>query len=190
MNPPPTDPPHVPVNPGPPDPPHVPVSLPPIDELNRLSGTEFRAALRPLFEAADPLASALESGKPYASYAALLDRAEAVLAELPDSEQIEVLNAHPRIGARQVSALSYREQGYAREPDDPSVLGELARLNQAYEQRFGFRFVVFVNRRPKSEIVPVLKERLARSPQDELVTARRELLLIARDRLGALQRVG
>ena len=32
-------------------------------------------------------------------------------------------------------------------------------LNAEYEERFGFRFVVFVNRRPKSEILDVLRER-------------------------------
>ena len=29
------------------------------------------------------------------------------------------------------------------------MLAELAELNAAYEERFGFRFVVFVNRRPR-----------------------------------------
>ena len=42
--------------------------------------------------------------------------------------------------------------------DDPEVLDELARLNAEYEARHGFRFVVFVNRRPKSEILDVLRD--------------------------------
>ena len=41
------------------------------------------------------------------------------------------------------------------------VLAELAELNKTYEEKFGFRFVVFVNRRPRAEILPVLRERLA-----------------------------
>ena len=56
------------------------------------------------------------------------------------------------------------------------------RLNREYEQRFGFPFVVFVNRRPKSEIVPVLRERLERAREMELDTALHELVAIARDR--------
>jgi 2-oxo-4-hydroxy-4-carboxy-5-ureidoimidazoline decarboxylase len=55
-------------------------------------------------------------------------------------------------------------------------------LNREYEDRFGFRFVVFVNRRPKSEIVPVLRERLTRSRDEELDTAVQELVAIAEDR--------
>jgi OHCU decarboxylase len=162
------------------------VSLAPIDALNGLAGVEFREALRPLFEAAEPLAHQLEAGKPYASYPDLLDEAERLLAALPEQQQVAVLNAHPRIGERPASQLSFKEQGYDREPDDPAVLQELAELNQAYELQFGFRFVVFVNRRSKAEIVPVLTQRLRQSREQELATARRELIAIARDRLTSL----
>ena len=62
------------------------------------------------------------------------------------------------------------------------MLAELAELNRRYEERFGFRFVVFVNRRPKAEIVPILRERLGRTREAELDTALSELVAIARDR--------
>jgi 2-oxo-4-hydroxy-4-carboxy--5-ureidoimidazoline (OHCU) decarboxylase len=62
------------------------------------------------------------------------------------------------------------------------VLTELAYLNQVYEEKFGFRFVVFVNRRPKVEILQVLKERLERTRAEELDTAVEELVAIAEDR--------
>ena len=65
---------------------------------------------------------------------------------------------------------------------DPAVLDELDRLNRAYEKKFGFRFVVFVNRRPRREIVPVLRERLQRTREQELETAVDELVQIAIDR--------
>jgi 2-oxo-4-hydroxy-4-carboxy--5-ureidoimidazoline (OHCU) decarboxylase len=62
------------------------------------------------------------------------------------------------------------------------VLAELAQLNAEYEAKFGFRFVVFVNRRPRREIVPILRERLQRSRAEELATAVDELVQIAIDR--------
>jgi 2-oxo-4-hydroxy-4-carboxy-5-ureidoimidazoline decarboxylase len=62
------------------------------------------------------------------------------------------------------------------------VLAELAELNRAYEEKFGFRFVVFVNRRPRREIVPVLRERLERTREQELETGVGELVKIALDR--------
>ena len=106
--------------------------------------------------------------------------ARAVARALSDDEKREVLDAHPSIGQRAgLSARSRREQG---EDADPAVLAELAELNRAYEQKFGFRFVVFVDRRPKSEILPILRDRLARAREEELATALDELVSIAEDR--------
>lgn len=103
----------------------------------------------------------------------------AVLAEAPEDELIEALNAHPRIGAGPMSARSAQEQG---DEADPAVLDTLARLNRAYEDRFGFRFVVFVNGRRRSAIVRVLEERLGRTRAEELRTGVHELVAIARGR--------
>ena len=108
-----------------------------------------------------------------------LASAHAVIAELTHDEKLEALNAHPAIGAKTLSARSATEQGG---DDDPTTLAELERLNAEYEQRFGFRFIVFVNRRPKSEIVPILRERLERTRDEELDTAVQELVAIAEDR--------
>jgi len=104
-----------------------------------------------------------------------LDRAREVAATLTDDEKKEVLDAHPAIGEKNLSARSAAEQGADEAP-------ELEGLNRAYEARFGFRFVVFVNRRPKSEIVPILRERLGRTREQELATALDELCAIAEDR--------
>jgi 2-oxo-4-hydroxy-4-carboxy--5-ureidoimidazoline (OHCU) decarboxylase len=108
-----------------------------------------------------------------------LRAARTLVHDLSDAEKKEVLDAHPAIGARDLSPRSAAEQGTE---DDPEVLAELTRLNADYERRFGFRFVVFVNRRPKSEILPVLRERLHRTREEELETALDELVAIAEDR--------
>jgi OHCU decarboxylase len=170
--------------------------LRPIAELNQLALSAFAEALRPLFEAAGPLARTLHAERPFASYANLIDRAESIAARLSTADQIELISAHPRIGAsaqavRATSALSYREQGFDHETSVPpqelqGVYEELARLNLAYEQRFGFRFVVFVNGRPKSEIVKVLHARLSNSRDVELRAGLSAMFLIAHDRLRAL----
>ncbi|HZQ63813.1 MAG TPA: 2-oxo-4-hydroxy-4-carboxy-5-ureidoimidazoline decarboxylase [Gaiellaceae bacterium] len=109
-----------------------------------------------------------------------LGNAREVIASLTEAEKLEALDAHPAIGARAgLSARSAAEQGA---DDDPEVLAELARLNEEYERRFGFRFVVFVNRRPKAEILEVLRSRIERTREEELATAVEELVAIAEDR--------
>ena len=104
-----------------------------------------------------------------------LGRAREVAAQLTDAEKKEVLDAHPAIGAKSLSARSAAEQGTDEAP-------ELDELNRAYEEKFGFRFVVHVDRRSKSEIVPMLRERLGRTREQELQTALDELVAIAQDR--------
>jgi 2-oxo-4-hydroxy-4-carboxy--5-ureidoimidazoline (OHCU) decarboxylase len=105
-----------------------------------------------------------------------LGRARDVASRLSEAQQKEVLDAHPPIGGTPTSARSAAEQGT---DDDPAVLAELAELNSAYEAKFGFRFVVFVNGRARREIVPVLRERLERSRDEELATGVDELVQIA-----------
>ena len=69
---------------------------------------------------------------------------------LAEDDQVAALATHPRIG----------EPSEEQRGAEPEVLAELARLNEEYEQRFGFSFVVFVNGRTRAELVPVLRERL------------------------------
>ncbi len=109
-----------------------------------------------------------------------LDQADEVLKALSDDEKVEALDAHPAIGQRTgLSARSAAEQG---EDTDPAVLSELAYLNQVYEEKFGFRFVVFVAGRSKVEILEVLQERIGNTREEELDTGCRELVAIAKDR--------
>jgi 2-oxo-4-hydroxy-4-carboxy--5-ureidoimidazoline (OHCU) decarboxylase len=103
-----------------------------------------------------------------------------VLAAIGYEDKVEALDAHPAVGQRAgLSARSAVEQG---SDSDPAVLDELQRLNAAYEHKFGFRFVVFVNRRPKAEVLDVLRERIENAPEQELDAGCRELVAIARDR--------
>ena len=110
-----------------------------------------------------------------------LTQADRVVGELTDEQLAEALAAHPAIGASRasLSARSAAEQG---DDDDPGVLAELAQLNADYEARNGFRFVTFVNRRPKAQVLDELRERLDRPREEELRRAARELVAIARDR--------
>ena len=143
-----------------------------------------------LFEGATPLIERLRAEAPFASDRAMLDRAREILTQLGEAEQIAVINAHPRIGERRErvraqSAFAYHEQGYDRDDTPPEVFLELTRLNDAYERTFGFRFVVFVNRRSKAALVPVLEARLRRSRAEEKATALADIVAIAEARLEA-----
>lgn len=141
-----------------------------------------RTDLARALERAPALVERLTLEAPFPTADAVVARARAILGAMSERERIAVLDAHPRIGAdpTTLSHASRREQGDDR---NEAALRELAELNDAYERRFGFRFVVFVAGRRKAEILPILRERLRRSREEELATGIEEFLAITSDRL-------
>ncbi|HVQ21887.1 MAG TPA: 2-oxo-4-hydroxy-4-carboxy-5-ureidoimidazoline decarboxylase, partial [Candidatus Saccharimonadia bacterium] len=131
-------------------------------ELDRLPAAAFANAMAPLFEGAPSFLARLAPARPFGSAAELFARARSIAHAMPEAEQLELIDAHPRLGAPpgSVSALSFVEQGYDRTGADAAAESErlalaerLARLNAAYEQRFGFRYCVFVAGRPRAALV-------------------------------------
>jgi 2-oxo-4-hydroxy-4-carboxy--5-ureidoimidazoline (OHCU) decarboxylase/GNAT superfamily N-acetyltransferase len=200
------------------------------EDLDRLPAEAFVAELMPLFEGGGRFLARLAGARPFGTDEGLLAAAFEAARGASEEERIELIEAHPRIGAdpETVSALSYAEQGYAAERghaaerrhaadvatmdgEEESLLSdaelaeeaaarrrnELARayeelqmLNQLYEQRFGFRYVVFVAGRPKTEIVPLLERALHEDRDAELRRAVDDAIYIAGDRLRKLRGLG
>ena len=119
----------------------------------------------------------------------LFDRAEQVAYWMPEVEQVELLNAHPRIGAPpgSVSALSYREQGYEHDPGTAELQARLDRLNDEYEARHGFRFVVFVDGRSRAQIAELMKRHIEAPREEERERGLRDVIAIARARLARMR---
>jgi 2-oxo-4-hydroxy-4-carboxy-5-ureidoimidazoline decarboxylase len=164
---------------------------PTIDELNGLPAEDFARAMAPLVEGAPAFLRRLAERRPFADVDDLFDAARGVARQMPEEEQVALLNAHPRIGAdpASVSALSRREQGYDAEPPaaDAWVIEELTALNEAYEGRFGFRFVIFVAGRPRADIIPILERALHADRDEELRRGLDDVVLIARERYDTLR---
>ena len=134
---------------------------------------------------------ASREARPFGSEDELVDAARGVARSMPRDEQVELLNGHPRIGAdpAAVSSMSFEEQGYDEPPPDDEawVADELEALNEAYEERFGFRYVVFVAGRPRSEILALLERAVAADPDEELRRGLDDTILIAADRMRTLR---
>ena len=125
-------------------------------DLDRLPPEAARAQIAPLFEGAPHFVDRLVAARPFESDDEFVGIARRIARELPDDEAIELVDAHPRIGAdaSALSPMSSAEQGMAGDGEieqggeEPWVAEELAILNEAYERIFGFRFTVFVAGRP------------------------------------------
>jgi 2-oxo-4-hydroxy-4-carboxy-5-ureidoimidazoline decarboxylase len=175
--------------------------LPSIGALNAMPLAGFIEAMVPLFEGAPVFLGRLAGARPFAGYAELWPRALAIARAMPEAEQLELVNAHPRLGAppASVSAMSFQEQGYDQAAADAAeasrvaaeaieVAAELERLNAAYEARFGFRFCVFVNGRSRHALLPVIEAALQADRATEIRRALGDVIAIAAERARTLAR--
>jgi 2-oxo-4-hydroxy-4-carboxy-5-ureidoimidazoline decarboxylase len=173
-----------------------------IDRLDVIAPGAFAAAVSPLFEGARGFLGRLAMSRPFGSVDALFASAREIAHAMPADEQVELIDAHPRLGAppASVSALSFIEQAYDRgtqrspeatdaeaaETARADLQVELDRVNAAYETRFGFRYCVFVAGRSRAELLPGMIAALDASRDDEIVRALDAVVDIARDRYATL----
>ena len=175
-------------------------AMPDIGSLDGADAAAFTAAVAPLFEGAPRFLGRLAAARPFGSIDELFAGARAAAHAMPRDEQVELIDAHPRLGAppATVSAMSFREQGY----DQPTaealaadaaverarIARELDRLNAAYEARLGFRYCVFVAGRPRAALLPAMVEALEADPEVEIRRAIDAVVDIAVDRYATLTR--
>ena len=152
-----------------------------------------RATLEQLFEGAPRFLDRLERAGPFPSDDVLFHVARDIAHAMPEPEQIELIDAHPRLGAPPgtVSQMSYVEQGYDRGTGTPAypevdVAIELERLNDAYEERHGFRYCVFVAGRSREALLPDMAAAIDADRTSELHRALDAVVDIAIDRHGKL----
>jgi 2-oxo-4-hydroxy-4-carboxy--5-ureidoimidazoline (OHCU) decarboxylase len=171
-----------------------------IGALNAAPAEAFSTLVAPLFEGAPGFLGRLAGARPFDSWDDLFRKAREIAHSLPEALRVELVDAHPRLGAppASVSAMSHREQGYDRDraalaaatERTPLERGRIAAtldyLNAEYERRFGFRYCVFVAGRPRAELIPEMAAALGADRETELRRALDAVVDIARDRLRAL----
>ena len=136
---------------------------------------------------------AMLASRPFADAAALHAAADRADAALGADDWREAFSHHPRIGDvaslrerfASTAAWAGREQEGAAGADE-TTLHALAEGNRAYEERFGFLFIVCATGRTASEMLVLLAGRLQNDPGTELRIAASEQARITRLRLDKL----
>jgi 2-oxo-4-hydroxy-4-carboxy--5-ureidoimidazoline (OHCU) decarboxylase len=165
-------------------------TLPSVDALNVMSIEEFGTVISPLVEGAPRFLMRLAAARPFTSDAAMVDAMHEVASSMSEEEQVELVEAHPRVGAdaAAMSTLSRAEQAADGGSDEATfVAEELANLNELYEGRFGFRYVVFIAGRPPEALIPLMEHALRNEREAELRRAVHDAIYIAGDRLWRLR---
>ena len=119
--------------------------------------------------------------------------AERVADKLKNADWLEAFAAHPRIGDREALRAKFattaawageEQRGAAAAPE--TTLDALAEGNRAYEEKFGYIFIVSASGKSADRMLELLRGRLANDPDTELVNASREQRAITRLRLEKL----
>jgi OHCU decarboxylase len=157
--------------------------------LNTLTVHEFVSALSGVFEHTDWVAERAAAFRPFDTVPRLLEALQSVVARATEAEQLALIRAHPALSARSVlspalTAASLSEQRRARlDGCTPAEAARLAELDTAYQQRFGFPFILAVRGHDPASIIACCESRLARGPAEEFATALSEIGRIAGFRL-------
>jgi OHCU decarboxylase len=160
-----------------------------LDDLNRLQSAAFTASLSGIFEHSDWIAQRAAQGRPFASRLQLLEAMRTVVNRASADEQLALIQAHPRLGARgrsraQLTQASSREQQRAGlDACTDEQFAQLQEINGAYEVRFGFPFILAVRGHGPAFIITQLQRRVRHDRPTELKTALHQIGLIAAYRL-------
>ncbi|KAB2108476.1 hypothetical protein AG0111_0g2845 [Alternaria gaisen] len=175
-------------------------SLPAASTLPHASESELTSVLDLLFEPSPPLREitfpVLRSAT-FPSYDILITAVNAQLAALAKSTDesdvkklSEILCSHPRLGEKKVDSEQSRKEQAQLQTGAEEEKEKLASLNKEYEEKFpGLRYVVFVNGRPRPEIMENIRSRIDRGDiRAERQEAIQAMCDIALDRASKLQK--
>ena len=127
-------------------------------------------------------ASRMHELQPFGSADEMLDAADRIWWELSPADWLHAFGAHPRIGEKTGDAQASREQSGAQGAE-AETLARLAAGNRAYEERFGYIYIVCASGKSVGQMLEILESRLSNDPETELRIAAEQQRLITRLRL-------
>jgi 2-oxo-4-hydroxy-4-carboxy-5-ureidoimidazoline decarboxylase len=161
-------------------------------EVNALGHEQFVAVLGEVFERSPWVAEAASSMRPFASIDALHAAMVGAMRSASAAAQLALLRAHPELAGKaairgELTADSKIEQsGAGLDRCSPAEYARLQELNSAYNEKFGFPFIIAVKGLDRAAIIARFAERIARERAQEIDEALRQVGRIARFRLEAL----
>lgn len=163
-----------------------------LEELNQLPADAALTLFRDCC-AADAWARPMMEMRPFQSMAALHEASRALWPTLTEADWLAAFEAHPKIGDikslrskyASTEALASGEQSGAQAAPE-EVLQRLKEGNEAYENKFGFIFIVCATGKSAQEMLTLLEARLPNSRKTEIDIAGAEQAKITHIRLDKL----
>lgn len=161
-------------------------------QVNALDHEQFVTALGEVFEHSPWVAEAAWSMRPFATLDVLHAAMVAAMRNAPAAAKLALIRAHPELAGKaairdELTADSRNEQsGAGLDRCSPAEYARLQELNRAYNERFGFPFVIAVKGLDGAAIIARFEERIGREAAEEFDQALQQVTRIARFRLEGL----
>ncbi|HEY9777542.1 MAG TPA: 2-oxo-4-hydroxy-4-carboxy-5-ureidoimidazoline decarboxylase [Planktothrix sp.] len=164
-----------------------------LKHINELSAKEAETAFYKCC-GCDYWASKMAQSRPFNDGAQLHQNAEAHFSSMSREDWLQAFAAHPKIGDVESLKNKYgatkdwaqNEQSGVKDSSIATIEG-LAQGNKAYEEKFGYIFIVCATGKSAGEMLAILNSRLPNAPSDELHIAADEQKKITYIRLDKLQ---
>ena len=138
-------------------------------------------------------AEQMSRDRPYSTLDTLITHADRLWWSLTPDDWLDAFRSHPKIGEKkasdkvsaQSSQWSGQEQAGVSSASQDTV-DLLASLNRAYEEKFGFIFIICATGKTSEEMLAALKDRLQHDSDTELRLAAAEQAKITQLRLKKL----
>jgi OHCU decarboxylase len=163
-----------------------------IEQLNLLSSSEAEDELLKCC-GSKTWARRVTAERPFESVDDLIAEADRIWWALEPADWLEAFHSHPKIGEKKAAAkIAARSQRWSEDEQSgisnsaQQTLDALAELNRAYEEKFGYIFIVCASGKRSDEMLAILRQRLENNPNEELLIAAGEQARITQLRLRKL----
>jgi OHCU decarboxylase len=163
-----------------------------LEQLNLLSANEAESEFLKCCGSRE-WARQMGDARPFASFNELSETAERIWWALEPGDWLEAFRSHPKIGETKAAAPTSEESKRWSEAEQSGVrqavaqtIQALAELNQKYEDKFGYIFIVCASGKSSEEMLAILRSRLENDPHEELRIAAAEQAKITELRLKKL----
>ena len=156
-----------------------------IKDINLLTKKEFLSLFGNIFEKSDWIAIKAFELKPFKNAKDLSDKMINIYEKSSKEKIIEIFNLHPKLAIeKKLTSFSSKEQmGAKLNTCTEEELAEFKNLNEQYQTKFAFPFIIAVKGKSKNDILNSFRKRVENNFNDEFEEAKQQVKKIASLRL-------
>ena len=158
------------------------------NDLNNLNRDKFVSLFGVIFEKTQWIAEKLLEHKPFKNKEDLTNKMFQIYEAAQKNQILDILRSHPKLAVeKNLTKHSSAEQYHANLKNcSEEEYNEFKKLNNEYEKKFGFPFIIAVKGKDKIEILNNFRQRINNDVELEFKEAKNQVKKIALFRLNEL----